>query len=171
MMKKQLSCLLLMCLALRGQTITMATLEKIPSNTLLGFQTNNHRFYCQQYGIYDLDSFTQQKKVEPYCINGVKRIQKKYPLMQYFGQKHLKIYQNYHIVFFKESCQLFSDGPKSYAEVLVENGLAVVKPKFKNRDYYYYLLQKAQTRAKINKIGIWEVFGMNECVQSLYKEE
>lgn len=151
-------------------TLHLPILDKVISNTVIGLQLDNSHFYCSQYGIYGLDAFLTQEKVSPYCKDRVKEVLQRYPSIHSFTQQHLKLYQRYHVVFKEGQCQLFSDGPKSYAEVLVEKGIAVVEPKFKKRDYYYYKLQKAQRRAKIGQRGIWEAFGMDECIQSLYKE-
>lgn len=162
--------LLLVFHSFARDSYVIATLEHIDSNTQLKFQYQNSLFSCKLYGIYGLDTFLVTPIVSPYCKQRVKAVLKRHPSMRYFGQNHLHIKQGYHLRFFNQECQLFSAGTKSYAEVLVEEGIAVVEPKFKNRDYYYYQLQKAQRRAKFNTRGIWEEFGMDACIQSLYKE-
>ena len=74
----------------------------------------------------------------------------------------------YHIEFKNQECILYALGEKTLSELLLENGLAVCKPIFRDEEFKY-LFYKAQLKAKTNKYGMWKENFINDCIAELYK--
>ena len=64
---------------------------------------------------------------------------------------------------------LYSDAQKTYAEALIENGLAVVKPNFLDKEFKYSY-SNAQKSAKLLKKGLWKERIIDDCTSSFNKK-
>ncbi len=147
---------------------TLATLEKIVSNDRQKFSIKNYNFYCKPYGIVTLDELYSNATLDSTCKKSIESFYIKNPELKYYSSNFLKIKQMYHLEFKDDRCILFMQGQKSLSEFLLENGIALQKPFFKDKEYSF-LFKKAQQRARILRRGMWSENILRECVVELYK--
>ena len=75
----------------------------------------------------------------------------------------------YHIEFRESKCLIYAQGQKTLSEFLLEKGLAMNKPAFKDEEFRYSF-EKAQANAKFLKLGMWNEPVEKECAKELSKE-
>jgi len=146
----------------------LATLNNINSIEIQKFKIAQNSFYCRPYGVISIDKLYASSLKDSSCKESVEILYKKNPNLRYFTQNILKIKQMYHIEYKKESCIIYAKGAKSYSELLLENGLAVIKPLFIDEEFSSSF-QKAENRAKSSKLGIWKSDLLTQCIAELYK--
>lgn len=100
------------------------------------------------------------------CKKSIEQFYTQNPESEYFALNILKVKQMYHLEFHENSCTLFAKGEKSLSELLLENGLALVKPNFRD-EIYTTIYKKAQKKARFLKKGLWSENIANECVVEL----
>ncbi len=147
----------------------MAILESVDSPSLQKFTLNNNHLYCDVYGILSLDKVMQRDSVNVVCKKSLLTFYKQNPEAKYFPQKILKVQQMYHVAFRDNKCILFAQGERTLSELLLREGLAVVKPKFKDEEYRTIFLN-AQKSAKREQKGIWSGSVARDCLAEIYKQ-
>jgi len=156
-------------IALIAEEPILVKLENIDSNEIQKFQIAQSSFYCKAYGVISIDTLYANSTDNSSCKKSVVAFYKKNPYSKYFAQNILKIKQMYHIEFKKNSCIVYAQGAKSYSELLLESGLAVVKPLFKDEEFSAKF-KKAESRAKGAKLGMWKSNLLIECTVERYKK-
>ena len=145
----------------------LAILSNISSNSAQEFSISGSRFICRPYGVLALEELSQNSKIGSICQKSIQNFYLKNPTLKQFAQLKLHYMQMYKLEFKKSRCILYAQGQKSYSELLLESGLAVVKPIFLD-DEFSYSFSKAQKSAKLLKRGVWKEKIMNNCIESLY---
>lgn len=149
---------------------TMHILTEIKSNDIQIFNRNQQTIMCKPYGVITIDELYKDSKLDSTCQESILNFYKKRPDLKYFVESKLYLKQMYHVKVKEESrCIINAAGGKSLSELLLEKGLAVRQPYFKDEEYEYYL-QNAQLRAKILKVGVWKENITRECVENIYKK-
>ena len=146
----------------------LAILNKTVSNELQVFKIKQSSYYCQPYAVRTLESLYHQSGSESMCKKSIEKFYLQNPESQYFTSNLLKVKQMYHLEFKKERCILFAKGEKSLSELLLENGLALLKPNFKDK-VYGTIYVKAENKAKFLKKGLWGENITSDCSAELYK--
>jgi hypothetical protein len=146
----------------------LAILDNVVSNEIQEFHTAGYSFICKPYGVLSIEELYNNSKLDSVCRKSIYTFYEKYPTSRYYAQKILRVQQMYHIEFKNRECILYALGEKTLSELLVENGLAVVKPIFKDEEFRY-LFFEAQMRAKVGKHGLWREKITNKCIEEVYK--
>jgi len=145
------------------------TLRNIISNDSIIFSYHQHYFNCYPYGIIALEKLLTDEKTSSTCKKIYFDFSQKYPKLHFFAHYHFHLEQNYVLDLHKEGCIIFSKGKKSYSEVLLEHGLAIINPKVKNEEYMLYFFA-AQERAKRARKGLWGDPDMRKCKAELLRQ-
>jgi hypothetical protein len=159
---------LFLTFSLYAKEPTTAILDNVVSNEVQQFHIGSYGFRCVPYGVLSLEKLYTNSKLTSVCQKSIYNFYKKYPNLKYYSQKILKTQQMYHIEFKNQECILYALGEKTLSELLLENGLAVRKPIFRDEEFKY-LFYKAQLKAKTNKYGMWKENIINDCIVELYK--
>lgn len=144
----------------------LAILDKTVSNELQIFKIKQYNYECKPYGVTTLEKLYYKSTPDSMCKKSINNLYLQNPESQYFALNLLKIKQMYHLEFKKESCILFAKGEKSLSELLLENGLAMLKPNFRDRTYEY-IYKKAEKKARFLKRGLWGENIAKECIVEL----
>lgn len=147
--------LLLLCVALLfSSEIRQAQLTGVIDNGTLVMDLGASTYICSPYGIRTLEALENAPGLEGECRNRIARFGTKNPLASQYAHRALRRFQFYRIEPKKEGCVLYGRGRQSYAEGLLQEGLAVVRPGFDDREWAFRL-ERAQQGAKETKRGIW----------------
>lgn len=164
---------LLLTISLDAREPILAILTSANSNETQSFNISNFNLTCKPYGILTIErlyAISDEKSDEGLiCREKIKSIYIKNPNLQYFAQLLLKRQQRYHIVPKKEGeCVLYAKGQMTLSELLLAEGLALVKPLF-NDEEFKDDFNAAQRKARLNKKGLWaeEIYEM--CAAKLYE--
>lgn len=148
---------------------TMAILVNIKSNDIQDFKIGNYQFQCLPYGISGIDELYRESTFNSACKNSIKDFYKRRTELKFFTTSKMTVMQSYVIEIKNNRCIINISGEKSLSEFLLEEGLAVVKPFIKDKEYKYYF-EKSQQSAKYLRKGIWRENITRECVANIYKK-
>lgn len=148
---------------------TLGMLRAVQSNAVQKFSFVNTHFTCKAYGIISLEELYHNKETNDVCKSKIKRFYQKNPHLQYYSATLLDVKQLYHLKFRERKCIVYAQGEMTLSEILIKNGLALVKPMFMDKEFRY-LYKKAQKNAKLNKKGIWGDETLSECIP-VFKED
>ncbi len=157
----------LSCLSAKEDTL--AILTNVTSNGVQKFNIGNSTFLCDAYGVLTLEKLYENSNIDSKCQDTIKNFYKKYPPLKYYTESVLSVQQMYHIEFKNQECVVYAKGQKILSEILLEEGLAVKNPLFKDQEFGY-AFDKAQLNARFHKRGLWQEEILGACVDSLYKE-
>lgn len=160
--------LYLLCSELFGQSHVIAKLISIPSNNLQIFSIEGKTFSCLPYGVITLGSMLQYKKINATCRKEMALFFAKNPEKTQFVARRLHVKSFYDLRYAKGECVIYASGQKSLSELLLENGLAILKANFQNEEFHALFLQ-SQRHAQENKLGVWSNNTLKICVLGLYK--
>jgi len=164
-----LSLKLLLSVELISFESTLGILKNVESNSRQIFNIGQNSFVCSPYGVFTLEKIYSNAKPNSRCQKSIQNFYLKYSNLQQFAQRKLKVQQMYKIELKEKGCVFYSDGQKTYAEVLVENGLAVVDPNFADKEFKYSY-NDVQKSAKSLKIGLWKERIIDDCLSSFNKK-
>ena len=158
--------------ALEAKEPFLATLTNVVSNDIQEFRYANTKFSCLPYGIIALDEMYRKADEESACKKSIAKFYtKRQDLLYYAQMKLLKLYQRYSIrIKDKNRCVINVAGEKTLSEFLIEEGLAVEKPLFKDKEYSYYFYRSEQ-KARVNLKGAWKEKIIKDCVAYIYTQE
>lgn len=148
----------------------LGVLEKIESNRYLTFSLNQKNYQCQPYGILTLDELLQESSLESRCKEVVTRLYRQDPRIRHFGQLSLKRFQQYHVEPKGARCTVYASGSRSYAQMLLREGLGMRKPLLFD-ELWLFRWKQAQKRARNEKLGLWKNKIWIECITGLYAGE
>ena len=147
----------------------MAMLINIESNAVQQFKIGNYKFNCKPYGVIGIDELYNSEMLNTNCKTSILKFYKKRAYLKYYTESKLHLKQLYRIKFKDDRCLISVSGEKSLSEFLLEEGLAVRKPLFKDKEYEHFFL-KSQLNAKMLKKGIWKDDITRECMSNMYKK-
>jgi len=143
-------------------------LRAVYSNGLQKFSIAQNEFLCKSYGVLTLDELYQKAKDNSMCQKSIKEFYTKNPILLTFTKSLLKQRQLYKIKFKQSRCIIYARGQSTLSEILLKNGLAVLKPKFNDREFVY-LFKSAQSYAQKAEIGLFKNKITSKCISELYK--
>lgn len=149
---------------------TLAILRYVYTNEFQRFSIGMYEFTCRPYGVITLEELYAQKELSPKCKKSVVDYYIENPMDKYFSENLLKHRQTYHIEPIERRCVLFANGKSTLSELLVKEGLAIVKPKLNDEDLFNRL-EKTQKYAENKKTGLFKYKDLLECIKDIYKEE
>lgn len=148
---------------------TLAVLTGIESNGLQKFKIKSYSFNCQAYGVLGIDELYKSENLNTECKKSIERFYLKRPDLKYYTHSKLNVRQFYSIEFKNEKCIVYASGGKSLSEFLLQEGLAVLRPFFKDDEFKHYFY-KSQQSAKILKKGYGEKI-LSTSVKVIYKTD
>lgn len=158
---------ILLITALDAKEPLLTTLVNVVSNGTQQLSVGDYSFFCVPYGILTLEKLYNNSKINSTCQKKVQNFYIKHPYLEYYSSSILYTQQMYHIEFKGKECVLYAKGQKILSEILLEEGLAVKQPLFEDEEFKY-LFFKAQSRARMNKKGLWEEDILSACIDSLH---
>lgn len=133
--------------------INVALLNSVDSNAQVRLLYQNIPFMCKPFGIIPLETMALKAPDPKECQNRIETYYRSHPSDRYYGAQHLRRQQTYHFKMIKEGCVLYGNGPESYSEMLLREGLALLDPLFDNPEWNAKL-RRAQKGAEIQKKGL-----------------
>lgn len=146
---------------------TIATLTEIENNRYLNFKIEQISYWCQPYGVVTLEELLQNKAFSGKCKAVIDSFYRADPQARYFAHNRLKRYQRYHLQFKKNSCVMYAMGMRRYAELLLEEGLALYRTDEAD-EVVQYRFSRAQESARVGQKGIWSEMKWSKCAESFY---
>jgi len=143
---------------------TLAILLNVTNNNNQTFNIGNYHFNCKSYGVISLEELQVINKDNKVCQDSIKKLYKKDIYLKYLSMNLLKLKQMYHVEFKNDECVVYSNGQKTLSEKLLEEGAVVLNSKFNDKEFRYSF-QKAQTRAKYEKKGLWSENISTKCLK------
>lgn len=159
----------LFTIPLHAQEPFLAILDSVFSNTTQEFRAGEYSFYCKPYGVLTLDMFLNNANLDATCRNKIDKFYINHPYLKNYSLILLELEQRYHIEFKDTKCILYAKGQYTLSELLLKEGLALIKPSFMD-DEFRYSFFKAQKKAKIEKKGLWKEKGLYGCIMKVYND-
>lgn len=144
--------------------ISVALLDRIESNEKMRMLYRNIPFSCEPFGIIGLEKMASQAPQPEACKQEIERYWRAHPSHRKHALIHLHPRQSYHFQLIQGGCVLYANGPESYSEMLLREGLAVRDPAFRNPEWDAKL-QRAQTAAEKLKKGLYETSIKSLCIK------
>lgn len=133
--------------------ITMGIMSSMQNNAKMYLLYNNAYIECKPFGVIPLENMTVSAINPKECASRIEQLYRSSPHDKGFAREHLILLQSYHFELLKDGCILYANGPESYSEMLLANGLAVVDPKLDNNEWSARL-KRAQKGAENLAIGL-----------------
>lgn len=146
----------------------IAILKNVVTNDIQEFRYGTTSFTCLPYGVIAIDEIYRKADDDSVCKKSIASFYKKRVDLKYYSLIKLSIKQSYSLKRKENSrCALNIAGEKTLSEFLLDEGLAVKKPFFEDKEYNFYF-HKAEQKAKQNKEGIWKTNIAKDCVAYIY---
>lgn len=145
----------------------LGTLTGIENNRYLNFRIEQIAYRCQPYGVETLEELSQNNVFASKCRDVIDSFYQAHPESYHFAQNRLRRYQRYHLEIRRNSCIIYAMGMRSYAELLLEEGLALQKPS-ENDEILQYRFRHAQEMARSGKKGVWSETKWSKCAEGHY---
>lgn len=155
---------LLICMTPLYGEITVGLLTSIENNSKLRLLYQNATVVCEPFGVVTLEKMATNGASPQECQAEINAFYKAHPHDKQFAREHLHVQQSYHYETIKEGCVLYANGPESYSEMLLRQGLALVDPSFNNSEWNAKL-KRAQQGAQIHKTGLHETLIRKFCIK------
>ena len=161
--------LILFTFVLDAKEPLLGILTSVNSNQSQSFNISKYNLACQPYGVLTLERLYEVSHDNLVCKQMIRSIYAKNPELKYFAQRLLEVQQRYHIVpKEKGECILYAKGQMTLSELLLANGLALLKPLFDDAEFKDDF-NMAQRKARLEKKGLWMEDILEICVAKLYK--
>lgn len=143
----------------------IATLINIPTNDIQVYKHGNTKFSCLPYGVISIDEIYRKAKEDSICKLSIEKFYRKRKDLKHFTSSTLHIYQSYSLKIKKENrCAVNIAGEKTLSEFLIDEGLAIRKPSFEDKEYSYYFYRSEQN-AKDKSKGMWKEKIVKNCME------
>lgn len=168
-MSKKETCfqLIILLLALNlsaNEKITLGQIIGIKNNSDIRILNNNIPVQCEPHGIKTLEWMIRDAAAPAECQKSVDIFYTSHPHEKRYAQEHLHLYQRYHYEKSDKGCVLYANGPESYSEMLLNNGLATVNEKYDVREWNEKL-KRAFIRGQKQKAGIHDTDIIARCIE------
>lgn len=154
---------------LQAQEPAIFMLHDIYDNTIQRFSLQNKTsLMCKPYGVRTLDEIFQAKKTSEFCRKKMQNFYEHHPKARFFVHTVMRERAFYHVETKKDGrCIVSVRGLRSYSEMLLNDGLAVVEKQFRDKEFRYRF-EDAVKAAKSLKKGIYSDNAVFQCVLSNY---
>ncbi len=143
--------------------ITLGILMSIRDNSSVTLNDRNRHIECSPFGIKPLEILMKEEGNSE-CAQSIQAFYRSHPHEKAFAREHLHLHQQYHYEQYPYGCVLYSNGAESYSEQLLNEGLAIIDPKFDQKEWNTKL-RRANTRAKVLKKGLYEGEMGTKCIK------
>ncbi len=148
------------------QSSETGLLLEIKNNSVFYFSVDNKKNICITYGVVTFEMLSYKSQNNELCKNELLNYFDKYPKDENFAENHFYLQQQY--VFEKKdnACIIYVSGKKSYSELLLEEGLAIVPVSFKD-EIFEFKYRRIENQAKIDKKGLWNNPILRNCISQV----
>lgn len=144
--------------------IMLGLMSGIESNSAMTLLDNNIPVRCEPHGIKTLEWMIRDAATPGQCQKSVDAFYYKHPHERLYAQEHLHLHQTYHYEKEEKGCILYANGPESYSEMLLNEGLATVDEKYNNREWNERL-KRALIRGQTKKESIHGSDILQKCIE------
>ena len=160
---------LLLCISALYSHDFITLMLKSKSGDHLQFKGVGYSLFCHPHGVFTISEFMHDPQVPSECKQELQKVSK--TIQRRYGtalQNRLHLEQRYHIRSKDGFCVIYFNDNKTYSQVMLEQGLGVIRKEFLSQDrWFQYRLKKAQNLAKREKRGIWSFPFVAECFEAL----
>lgn len=143
----------------------LGRMSSIENNSVMTLLNNNNPVQCEPHGIKTLEWLIRDAASQGECQKSVDAFYISHPHERQYAQEHLHLYQTYHYeIKDKEGCILYANGPESYSEMLLKEGLAIMDDKYNNTEWNAKL-KRALMRGKSKKERINDSDILQKCIE------
>ncbi len=143
-----------------------ALILHVENNALLHVSFDNRERFCQPYGITTLEMLMEQSRSNEICYNALADFYLRHPLQKHYAERLFQIRQQYMVEEFGDYCQIMVSGKRSYASLLLREGLAIVPLKFDDA-FVAYGYRRLERGARNTEKGIWADPVLRNCMKML----
>lgn len=148
-------------ISLHGE-IMLGQLVGIENNSKIRLRDNNIPVVCEPFGIKTFEWLVRDAKNPAECQQSIETFYRSHPHTRVYAHEHLRTYQTYHYEKIRNGCILYANGPESYSEMLLNEGLAIVDERVDNKEWNAKL-KRAQIRGKNRKEALYESDILAKC--------
>lgn len=142
----------------------LGILSSIEDNSAMTLLDNNIPIRCEPHGIKTLEWMIRDAATPAECQKSIEAFYYAHPHERLYAQEHLHIYQRYHYEKNDKGCILYANGPESYSEMLLKEGLATVDEQYDDREWNVKL-KRALLRGEKKKESIHETDILEKCIE------
>ena len=158
-------CIVFFCLSISlNAKIMLGQMKSIENNAAMTLLDNNKPVKCEPHGIKTLEWMIRDAATPAECQKSVDAFYFSHPHERLYAQEHLHLYQTYHYEQSDKGCILYANGPESYSEMLLNEGLAIVDDKY-NSNEWNEKLKRAFLRGQSKKERINESDILQKCIE------
>lgn len=158
-------CVIFFCFSISLHAeIMLGQMRSIKSNSTMTLLDNNKPVQCEPHGIKTLEWMIRDAAAPDQCQKSVDAFYVTHPHEQMYAQEHLQLHQRYHYEKNDKGCILYANGPESYSEMLLSEGLAIVDNQYNNREWNEKL-KRALIRGQSKKERINESDILQNCIE------
>jgi hypothetical protein len=156
----------LIILIFTSKASDLGLLLKVENNSVFYFSSNNRQNICIAYAIVSFDMLFNASKNNELCRKTLLQYYKKHPKEKNFAKNYFHINQQYAFERKDSSCIIYAQGKRSYAELLLKNGMAIVAKGFRD-EVIKFKYKRIENQAKIEKKGLWDNPILRNCISQI----
>lgn len=144
--------------------MSVGLLIEIRDNAKQTLLSQNHRIGCEPFGIIPLEKMVQNGFNPQECQKEIALFHKSHPHLKSYAKEQLSLQMTYHYETIPQGCILYANGPESYSEMLLKEGLAIRDRQFNNNEWNGRL-KKAEEGAVRAKKGLHDTLIQKLCIK------
>lgn len=144
--------------------VMLGELKSIKNNSAMTLMENNSLVKCEPHGIKTLEWLIRDAASSSECQKSVDAFYYAHPHERLYAQEHLHLNQRYHYEKSDKGCILYANGPESYSEMLLNEGLAIVDENY-NVVEWNEKLKRAFIRGQKKKESIHDSDILQKCIE------
>lgn len=157
--------IVLLCFSISlNAKIMLGQMKSIKNNSEMILLDNNKPVKCEPHGIKTLEWMIRDAASVSECQKSVDAFYVAHPHERLYASEHLHLYQRYHYEKDDKGCILYANGPESYSEMLLNEGLAIVDEKYNNREWNERL-KRAFLRGQSKKERVSQSDILQKCIE------
>lgn len=144
--------------------IMVGQLKSIQNNSAMTLLDRNIPISCEPHGIKTLEWLVRDAANPAECQKSVDIFYTAHPHERLYAQEHLHLYMTYHYEKNAKGCIMYANGPESYSEMLLNEGLAVLDDRYNEKEWNEKL-RRALLRGQSKKERISESDILQKCIE------
>lgn len=144
--------------------IKVGLLVSIQSNAKMTLLYHNIPVSCEPYGVIPFETMIPNAFSPKECSEEIEKFYHSHPHERHFARENLYVQQSYHFEQKAEGCILYANGAESYSEMLLREGLAVIRPGFDDTEWNAKFARQSQGAEKL-KMGLYDTLIRKFCIK------
>lgn len=144
--------------------IRVGLLIQIRDNAKQTLLTQNQSVGCEPFGIIPLEKMVQNGFNPQECQKEIALFHQSNPHLKAYAKEQLSLQMTYHYEMIPQGCILYANGPESYSEMLLKEGLAIRDRQFSDNEWNGRL-KKAEDGAVRAKKGLHATLIQKLCIK------